>query len=107
LGRTWPVGEGGASVNYNRYREIRELKNVGVRQLAALVDISPTYISQVETGKEPRGYSSETTMKLIVALNLSRDEAKEMLAEWRDFYASALARIDQFVENIEPAGVEL
>lgn len=84
------------------WRRLRERSGVSLRGFAKLTDLSPTYVSQVETGERPHGYSRSATMRAILALKLCREEAAEMLGFWRAFHASEVAAIDQFIAEVHP-----
>lgn len=74
---------------------------MSLRKFAEAIDVSPTYVSRVETGEEPHGYARGTTMRAICELGLSRAEALEMLSFWRTFHASEVAAIDEFISCIQ------
>ena len=58
----------------NRIRQARKKRDLGLRQTAGLVGISPTFLSRVETGKEPSIPSEETIRKLAAVLDDDFDE---------------------------------
>lgn len=84
-----------------RWREWRERKGLSLRQFAHLIDVSPTYVSMVETGLKPTdGYSRHTSMRAAIALGLTAREAALALERWRQFHLSEVAAIDQFISDI-------
>lgn len=85
-----------------RWRHFRERAGLSLRTFAKAIDVSPTYVSRVETGEERRGYARVTTMRAICELGLSREEASEVLSFWRTFHASEVAAIDQFISEVQP-----
>lgn len=54
-------------------RNARMLLDIGLRELARRADISPTYLSRVETGEERRPPSEEALTRIAAALGHSPD----------------------------------
>lgn len=80
-----------------RWKELREQSGLSLRKFAKLLNVSPTYVSRVETDIEPHGYSLETSILAVLILKLSGEEAREVLGYWREIHAAKVAVIDQIV----------
>lgn len=84
-----------------QWREWRERKGLSLREFARVIDVSPTYVSMVETDSDPaNGYSRHTSMRAAIALGLNASEAALALERWRQFHSSEVAAIDQFIGDI-------
>lgn len=88
-------------VDNARYRELRLGANLSVRQLAKAIDVSPTYISQVETGKISDGYSRTTTMRMLIAIKAKPEVARELLNPWLTFHRAEVLAIETFINEVK------
>ena len=57
-----------------RIRRVRKERKLGLRQAAGQAGISATFLSRVETEKEPATPSEDTIRKLAEVLGLDPDE---------------------------------
>lgn len=57
-----------------RIRRLREVKKLGLREAAKKVDISPAYLSRIETNEEKTPPGEELLQKLAVLLDDNIDE---------------------------------
>lgn len=71
-------------------RKRRTELGIGLRELAGRVDISPTFISRVETQQEPRPPSSACLTALAKELDLDPDDLLAAAGRVPDDVASAL-----------------
>jgi transcriptional regulator with XRE-family HTH domain len=58
-----------------RIRELRELKDISLRELAKKIDVSAAFLSDVELGR--RNFSEEKFGKIAKALGVSEAELKQ------------------------------
>ena len=56
----------------NKLKELRKLHNYTVKQMAKMLDISPTYYWQIENGKRNLYY--EMAIKIANVFNLKPDD---------------------------------
>jgi len=61
-----------------RIRRVRKERGLGLRQTATKTGISATFLSRVETGKEPATPSEETLRKLAAVLDDDFDELMQL-----------------------------
>lgn len=58
-----------------RIRELRELKDISLRELAKKIEVSAAFLSDVELGR--RNFSEEKFVKLAKTLGVSEEDLKQ------------------------------
>lgn len=89
-------------MNGSRWREWRLRKKLSTRKFAKLIEVSPSYVCSVESGKEPHGYTRHKAMLAARVLELNAEESRDALSIWRAYHNSEVLAIDEFVKSVAP-----
>ncbi len=65
-------------------RRQREIKNISLREFAGMIEISPTYLSRIENGKE-NAPSAGVVEKIAQSLGLSKEDRYILFAKAGSF----------------------
>lgn len=90
-----------------RIRRLREEKNMGLRETAKMIGISPAYLSRIETNEEKTPPGEEVLRKLAQLLNDDIDElmslAGRVPADVKKFIAKDPG-LPQFLRTVRELG---
>lgn len=91
-----------------RVRRLREVRKIGLREAAAKVGISPTYLSRVERGDEKTPPAEEVIRAVATLLGDDFDALMQLAgripADVRDFVSSSPG-LPQFLRTVQKQGL--
>lgn len=83
-----------------RIRESRKKKNLTQEQLAEKVNISPTFLSMIETGMKPGSF--DTYMRIAIALDVTLDYLSQDIVPKAGINEQVSELLDMF-HTLEPS----